>query len=121
MNIYKIAIPQINGQVNPHFGQSASFAIIEINGQDVVNVRELSTAGLAHQHDGLAAALKGQGVETVVVGGIGSGAALSLQQAGLKLLTGASGEIRSVASAVAKGMFVSQRTMCNHGECGGKH
>lgn len=121
MNQYKIAIPQENGQVNQHFGQSRSFAIAKINDQEVVDVESVSALGLAHEHKGLAEFLKGQGVVAVVVGGIGNGAASALIDAGLALFTGASGKVEEVANLVAKGQFVSSPSTCNHGGCGGHH
>ncbi|HWI54137.1 MAG TPA: NifB/NifX family molybdenum-iron cluster-binding protein, partial [Desulfobacteria bacterium] len=71
----KIAIPENQGEVNQHFGQSKSFAIIELDqNNQVITVQEISATGLQHRHEGLASLLKDQNVETVIVGGIGPGA-----------------------------------------------
>lgn len=118
----KIAIPENQGQVNPHFGQSKSFAIIEIDqNNQVTSVQEVSATGLQHQHEGLAGLLKGQNVETVIVGGIGAGAVQALESKGLKVLFGASGPVKTVAESFARGEFVSVRTMCNHHGKGHHH
>lgn len=117
MDHYKIAIPEMGEEVNQHFGQSTSFAIIEIEDKEVINISKLSAAGLAHQHEGLASALKNQGVEKVIVGGIGSGAATALAQAGMEVMTGAQGNIRDVANTVAKGLFIPGASLCNHESC----
>lgn len=117
----KIAIPENQGQVNQHFGQSKSFAIVEIGqNNQVTNVQEVSAEGLQHAHEGLAGLLKGQDVETVIVGGIGAGAVQALEAEGLKVLFGASGPVKEVAESFARGEFVSERKMCNH-QGGGHH
>lgn len=116
----KLAIPSNNGEVNPHFGQSKTFAIVEINDQqEVTSVEEVSAANLQHKHEGLAGLLKDQKVDVVIVGGIGAGAVNALEAAGLQVLFGASGPIKQVAETFARGEFVSKRVMCNHH--GGHH
>lgn len=116
----KIAIPNNNGEVNQHFGQSQFFSVIELdNDNNIVNVEDIQAAGLQHQHEGLAELLKDKGVEVVIVGGIGAGAAQALETAGLKVLFGASGIIKEVAETFARGEFISKRKICSHH--GGNH
>ena len=111
----RIAIPDNNSEVNQHYGQSKVFSIIDIeDNQNIVLVDSISTNALQHNHSGLAELLKTQGVEVVIVGGIGQGAVDGLEQCGLKVLFGASGSVKSVAEAFAKGNFFSKREMCNH-------
>ena len=111
----RIAIPDNNGEVNQHYGQSKVFSIIDIEeNQNIVMVDSISTGALQHNHGGLAELLKTQGVDVVIVGGIGAGAVEGLEQYGLKVLFGASGPVRNVAESFAKGNFVSKKVMCNH-------
>jgi len=111
----RIAIPDNNGEVNQHYGQSKVFSIIDIeNGPNIVMADSVSTQELQHNHTGLAEALKRQGVEVVIVGGIGQGALDGLEGFGLKVLFGASGSVKSVAESFAKGELVSNRVMCDH-------
>ena len=111
----RIAIPDNNGEVNQHYGQSKVFSIINIeNDQNVVLADSVSTQDLQHNHTGLAEFLKRQGVEVVIVGGIGQGAVAGLEECGLKVLFGASGSVKSVAETFAKGEFVYERVMCSH-------
>ena len=118
----KVGIPENNGEVNQHFGQSASFAIIEIdNNNEVVQVDTAATTGLQHKHEGIADFLKEQGVEVVIVGGIGQGAIDGLESRGLKVLFGAKGSIKDVAETFAQGKLVSKRTVCSHHGHGHHH
>lgn len=110
----KIAIPENQGMVNQHFGQSRSFAVIKIDGSQVQEVETISADGLQHRHEGLADFLKNNGVETVVVGGIGQGAIDGLESRGLNVFFGAAGPIKDVAESFARGAFVSKRTVCSH-------
>ncbi len=111
----KIAIPDNNGEVNQHFGQSTSFSTIEIdNSNQISKVDTVSTTGLQHKHEGIADFLKGLGVEVVIVGGIGQGAIDGLESRGLKVLFGAKGAVKDVAETFAQGKLVSKRTVCSH-------
>ena len=111
----RIAIPDNNGEVNQHFGQSKSFSIIDIDDKhNVLFVENISTAGLEHMHEGLADLLKKREVEVVIVGGIGQGAIDGLESRGLKVLFGASGLVKNVAETFAKGELESKRVVCNH-------
>lgn len=111
----RIAIPENNGEVNQHFGQSKSFSIIKIDEKQNIHVLEsVSAIGLQNRHEGLADLLQKQEVEVVIVGGIGQGAIDGLSSRGLKVLFGASGSVLDVAEAFAKGKFISKRSICNH-------
>ncbi|MFZ5649039.1 MAG: NifB/NifX family molybdenum-iron cluster-binding protein [Bacillota bacterium] len=117
----KIAVPNNNGKVNQHFGRSLEFAVVEVEGQRVVKQWAVSAESLQHNHGGLADLLSGQGVEAVVVGGIGPFALQALEQKGLKVITGASGDIREVAEQYARGELVSEGVACgqHHHDHGG--
>lgn len=110
----KIAMPELGGEVNQHFGRSNTFAVIEIENGQVVNVETISASGLEHNHGGIAGLLKAKGVETVITGGVGQGMFDALQQSGFEVIRGASGTIKAVAEAYAGGKLVSKGEICNH-------
>lgn len=110
----KIAIPVENGQVNQHFGRSREFAILEVENQKVSGRKVVSAETLQHNHEGLADLLHRESVEAVVLGGIGPYALQALEQKGLKVITGASGDIVSIAEQYARGELVSKNTVCGH-------
>src|SRR3712207_9461817 len=70
----KIAIPCAGNMVNQHFGMSKSFAIATIEGNSIVDIKEISTESLQHNHGGLAGLLTDDNVNVVIAGGIGAGA-----------------------------------------------
>lgn len=111
----KVAIPNNNGEVNQHFGQSKSFAIIEIDDNNqIVNIEEVSSSAFQHKHESLAGLLKSHGADVVIVGGIGQGALDALESRGLMVLFGAKGAVKDAAELYAKGQFTSARTVCSH-------
>jgi len=110
----KIAIPTDGEIVNGHFGRTQAFTIFEIENGQVLNQELIDTQGFEHQHAGIAQLLKSKGAETIICGGIGSGAIQGLESAGLEVLRGAGGPIRDVAQSFAKGTFKGTDAVCDH-------
>lgn len=112
----KIAIPYENGKVNPHFGQSREFVIFETDGKEIKGQKVIDGRSFCHNHEGLAGTLKAEGVEVVIAGGIGYGMVSALRGAGLKVVSGASGDARMVAEDYLNGTLVADGSVCG---CGG--
>ncbi|MBM7853961.1 putative Fe-Mo cluster-binding NifX family protein [Desulfohalotomaculum tongense] len=112
----KIAMPVENGQVNPHFGTSREFAVLELKEGKVVDKKIISAEGLQHNHGGLAGLIRNEQVDVVITGGIGGHMLEALQQMGLKVVPGAAGEITAVAEAYAAGTLATRPNVCG---CGG--
>lgn len=110
----KIAIPSNGNMVNQHFGMSKSFVIATIEDRKIVNIEEISSAEFAHQHQGLADLLASQGATVVITGGIGAGAITGLQQNGLEVIKGASGEYKKVIEEYINGTLEDKNVICNH-------
>jgi predicted Fe-Mo cluster-binding NifX family protein len=110
----KIAIPNKDTMVNQHFGMSKSFAIVTIENKNILNVEEISSEELAHQHQGLADLLVKHEVNVVITGGIGGGALSGLQQKGLEVIKGASGEYLEVIKSYIDGTLEDKNVVCNH-------
>ncbi|HZK52581.1 MAG TPA: NifB/NifX family molybdenum-iron cluster-binding protein [Desulfosporosinus sp.] len=115
----KIAIPSDGEVVNAHFGKSEAFTVFVIEGKEARKVEILSATGLQHQHEGLASMFKNNGVEVLVCGGVGGGMINGLKAVGLKVVTGASGNVADVAKLYASGNMVSTGSICQHHE--GEH
>lgn len=110
----KIAIPNNGSMVNQHFGMSKSFVIATIEDKKIQNIEEISSAELAHQHQGLSDLLVAQGTTVVITGGIGEGAINGLQQNGLEVIKGASGEYKKVIEEYINGTLEDKNVICNH-------
>ena len=108
----KIAIPTNGELLDAHFGRAAGFTVFEIEGKEARFVELLSATGLQHQHEGLASMFKRNGVEVLVCGGVGGGMINGLNAVGLKVVTGASGNVIDVAKLYASGNLVSTASVC---------
>jgi len=97
----RIAIPYEDGAVFQHFGHSQQFKVYDtedgkISGEQVVD----ATGG---GHGALAGFLSGLQVDTLICGGIGTGAQAALAQAGIKLYNGVTGQADDAAAALLAG------------------
>ena len=110
----KIALPNNGNQINQHFGRSESFVIVSVEDNKITNVEEVSAKEFAHQHEALADLLVKKGATTVITGGIGGGAIAGLQQYGLNVIKGASGEYVKVVEAFIKGTLENKDVTCDH-------
>lgn len=110
----KIALPKNENDINQHFGKSRSFEIITIEDNKVINKKEVSSEALQHNHGGLAALLKDEGVSVVITGGIGQGAIDGLKSQNLDVIRGASGKIDDIVTAYINGELQDKNVVCSH-------
>lgn len=108
----KIAMPYLDGNINPHFGTSREFVVIEAEDGKITG-RKIITNEILHNHGGLALMLKTEGAGVVITGGIGRPMAQALQQSGFEVITGASGEAEQVAKDFLSGTLVTGQVSCS--------
>ena len=110
-----------NSVVYGHFGSAQAFVIVDVESGAVEGV---SNANRIHEH-GMCqplAALGGKDVDAVVVGGIGAGALMKLNAAGVRVLRGTQGTIAENLSLFASGRLpelTMEHTCAGHGHGGG--
>jgi predicted Fe-Mo cluster-binding NifX family protein len=85
----KIAVTYENGEIFQHFGHTEQFKIYKIEDGKAISSEVVSTMGSGH--GALAGFLKEQGVDTLICGGIGGGAKMALEEAGITLYGGVCG------------------------------
>ncbi|NFJ54651.1 diguanylate cyclase [Clostridium botulinum] len=113
----KIAMPKNEKIINQHFGKSKSFAIVTVEDNKIIDIKDISTESLQHNHGGLSSLLVEEKVELVITGGIGQGAYDALIKEGLKVIRGAKGTIEDVLQQYLRGELQDRKVMCNqHGE-----
>lgn len=86
----KIAVTYENGSVFQHFGHTAQFKIYQVENDDIKSMNIVNTNGSGH--GALARFLADNGVDVLICGGIGGGAKNALNDAGIKLYGGVSGD-----------------------------
>jgi len=117
-----ICIPTTNDDglsslVSGHFGSAPFFAIVDT---ETRACRSMSNANQTHAH-GMCqplAALAGQAIDGVVVGGIGMGALNKLQAAGIRVYRATTGSVGEAVDAFVNGVLpeVTPATACaQHG------
>lgn len=113
----KIAMPHLDGELNPHFGTSREFVVFDSENGNITG-KKIITNETLHNHGGLALMLKAEGANVVITGGIGRPMAQALQEAGFAVLTGASGDAEQVAKDFLNGTLVTGAAQCS---CGDHH
>ena len=109
----KIAATYQNGQVFGHFGHTEQFKIYDVEGGAIVASQIVDTNGSGHS--ALADFLKALGVEKLICGGIGMGARIALDEAGIEVFGGVAGDADIAAAALAKGeLAFDPDAKCDH-------
>jgi predicted Fe-Mo cluster-binding NifX family protein len=83
----KFAIPLANGKLTAHFGHCQEFALIDVEKNEIKNKQVLVPP--PHEPGVLPKWLNQQGANVVIAGGMGPRAIELLNQAGIKVVTGA--------------------------------
>ncbi|MBR7107617.1 MAG: dinitrogenase iron-molybdenum cofactor biosynthesis protein [Lentisphaeria bacterium] len=116
----KIAVTCENHMVFQHFGHTPGFAIFEAEENRIISEKQLSSGDSGH--GALATLLAAENVDVLICGGIGGGAINALSNAGIKVIGGAEGDVRSVAVAFINDVLqVRENFHCNHHHHGEGH
>ena len=127
----KIAVAYENGEVFQHFGHTETFKVYEIEDGKVCSSEIFGSNGSGH--DALASLLADNAIDVVICGGIGGGAQAALEECGIELCAGVSGNADEVVEAYLRGELISTGANCDHhgeeqgcsghdcGSCGGCH
>ncbi len=109
----KIAVTCADNMVFQHFGHTPGFAVYEIADKAIVSEKFLAAGESGH--GALAGLLADENVDVLICGGIGGGAINALQQADIKVVGGAEGNVKEVAAAYAAGTLHTRLNFhCNH-------
>lgn len=112
-NNMKIAVTYENGNVFQHFGHTEQFKIYDVEDGKVVNEQIVDTGDSGH--GALAGLLADAKADTLICGGIGNGAKIALEEAGIKLYGGVTGEADSAVKAFLEGkLSYNPDIQCSH-------
>lgn len=113
----KIAVTYEEGKVFQHFGRTEAFKIYTISEGNVADSQVIDTEG--NGHGALAGYLKEKGVCTLICGGLGGGAKSALEQAGIEVYAGVSGDTdQAIKDFLAGKLNYNQEANCHHHEHG---
>ena len=108
-----------NNTVFQHFGRTEYFYLFDLNTNEE---KIIDNGGFSH-HD-LAPYLKSLGVDALICGGIGSHGVEAVTQSGLKLIPGATGDVKDVIKSFKNNTLVGNPNAmhsCSHDHEEHKH
>jgi predicted Fe-Mo cluster-binding NifX family protein len=112
----KIAVPvTVDNQISGHFGQSDSYGVFTIS--DSKEITEIKTVespkGCGCKSD-LASSLSTEGVTVMLASGIGDGAVNNLNNNGIEVIRGCSGNATEVVKLFISGLVEDTGNSCDH-------
>lgn len=111
----KIAITYENGEIFQHFGHTEQFKVYTVENGKVISSELVSTNGSGHSS--LGSVLKNLKIDTLICGGIGGGAKNVLNDLGIKLFPGVSGNADEQINLFLDGKIdYNANVQCNHHE-----
>ena len=109
----KIAVTYEDGMIFQHFGHTAAFKIYEVQAGKVVDSLVLPTNGSGH--GALSNLLAQAGVNMLICGGIGGGARMALNEAGIVIMGGVAGDADEAVELFLSGLLrFDPNATCSH-------
>lgn len=123
-NRMRVAVTYENGQIFQHFGHTEAFKVYDIEDGKILSSEVVDTNGSGH--GALAGVLNALNVDALICGGIGGGARMALDAAGIRLYGGVSGTAdQAVEALLAGNLAFNPDVQCSHhgehahgGNCG---
>jgi predicted Fe-Mo cluster-binding NifX family protein len=112
----------LDGMVCEHFGHSPYFVFVDLDDNgNLLNVQTMANPMVENHSCGAVVSVVSQQKANVMIsGGMGMGALMHFQAAGIDVFTGASGSIRDALSAYQAGSLPGNQANCQ-GHAGGCH
>ena len=111
--IMRIAVTYENGQIFQHFGRTGQFKLYDAADGKIINEQVVGTNGAGH--GALAGFLKSVQADVLICGGIGDGAQMAMQEAGITLYGGNTGSAdEAVQAFLAQTLVQNDDPTCDH-------
>ena len=111
--IMRIAVTYENGQIFQHFGRTSEFKLYDVADGKVIGEQVVGTNGSGH--GALAGFLKNVQADVLICGGIGGGAQMAVQEAGITLYGGNTGSAdEAVQAFLAQKLVQNDNPTCDH-------
>lgn len=109
----RIAVTFDNGEIFQHFGHTAQFKFYDVENGKIVKEQVADTSGQGH--GALAGFLAEAHADVVICGGIGMGAKMSLDNAGIRVFGGVVGSAdQAAADYLADNLSYTPDAACSH-------
>ena len=109
----KIAVTYDNERIFQHFGHTEQFKIYDIENDKIISKTVIGTNGQGH--GALSSFLSERDVDVLICGGIGGGAINALNELGIKLFGGVSGDCDEAVQAFLNNeLAFNPNVRCSH-------
>ncbi|MFH2141264.1 MAG: NifB/NifX family molybdenum-iron cluster-binding protein [Bacteroidota bacterium] len=114
----KIAVPVTgSNQIDEHFGHCEYYGIYTVSDKnDITDVQTIKSVEGCGCKSNIAGVLAGQGVTVMLAGGIGGGAINVLNNSGIKVIRGCSGNAAEVVKQYVNGEINDSGVNCSQHE-----
>ncbi|KMT20780.1 NifB/NifX family molybdenum-iron cluster-binding protein [Clostridium cylindrosporum] len=117
----KIALPSRNNQIDDHFGHCEYFTVFTVDTQnkEILSSDTVPSPSGCGCKSNIASVLSDKGVKVMLAGNMGEGAVNALNNSGIEVLRGCSGDVKTVALKWLEGSLIDSSDNCHaHGhEC----
>ncbi|OOP74299.1 NifB/NifX family molybdenum-iron cluster-binding protein [Clostridium beijerinckii] len=116
----KIALPSRNNNIDDHFGHCEYFTVFTVNTQDkeiTASETVQSPAGCGCKSN-IASVLSDMGVKVMLAGNMGEGAVRVLNNSGIEVFRGCSGDVKTTALKWLEGSLSDSGDICHAHEHG---
>lgn len=121
----KIALPSRNNNIDNHFGHCEYFTVftVDTEAKEILSSDTVSSPNGCGCKSNVASTLADMGVKVMLAGNMGEGAVNKLNSAGIKVVRGCSGDVKTVTLNYLNGSIEDSGILCqthghNHGhEC----
>ncbi|BAX79133.1 NifB/NifX family molybdenum-iron cluster-binding protein [Labilibaculum antarcticum] len=119
----KIAVPVTSSnQIDGHFGHCEFYNVITISEtKEIVDVQKMESPQGCGCKSNIASVLADAGVTVMLAGGIGNGAINVLNNSGIEVIRGCSGDVTEVVKLYVEGAVADSGSSCQHTHGEGDH
>lgn len=119
----KIALPVTNSnQIDDHFGHCEFYSVFTVNDKnEITEVEKIPSPQGCGCKSNIASILAANGVSIMLAGGIGGGAINVLNDAGIEVIRGCSGDATELVNHYLAGKINDSGETCSHHGDGTEH
>lgn len=117
----KIALPSRQQTIDDHFGHCEYFTVFTIEDNQITEETVIESPAGCGCKSNIATVLADLGVSMMLAGNMGDGAVRVLNQAGIQVVRGCSGNVKDVAAQWLAGNLTDSGDACQHHEHNHEH
>jgi predicted Fe-Mo cluster-binding NifX family protein len=115
----KIALPSAENQIDSHFGHCAYYTVFTVNdSKEIVGEETVASPQGCGCKSNIAQTLSAMGVNLMLAGNIGGGAINVLNNSGIEVVRGCSGDVHTVVNAWLSGTLTDSGETCHSHDAG---